>query len=250
MRLRLLPVLIVVAVVAVPLKVGGLWWAIGEGTPARAEEETGAAEIAADGAEGAAPERASGPGPESEEFKPVEYADDNPLQSAAEPKVSEPTEGEPEATPTFQKADLRPDPFELTDEEIEILQSLAERREILDERERDLERRTAVLAAAEARIEEKIAKLESLRASIEQLVAENEKRNDAQIESLSKIYSAMKPKEAANIFESLEIEVVLSVLGRMKERTSAAILAKMNPTRAQAVTLQLAQQNQLPIPKE
>ncbi|MDX1401441.1 MAG: hypothetical protein R3245_05930, partial [Kiloniellales bacterium] len=97
----------------------------------------------------------------------------------------------------------------------------------------------------EARIEEKIAELEALKIRIEALMAENEKRNDAQIESLVKIYGAMKPKEAARIFETLEMRILIEVFRNMKERTSAAILAKMNPGRAQALTLELAELNRL-----
>ena len=60
----------------------------------------------------------------------------------------------------------------------------------------------------------------------------------------------MKPKEAAKIFETMEMSVLLDLLSQMRERKSAAILAKMDPSRAQAVTLQLAQREKLPLPKE
>jgi flagellar motility protein MotE (MotC chaperone) len=40
------------------------------------------------------------------------------------------------------------------------------------------------------------------------------------------------------------------VVERMKERKTAPILAQMNPERAKAVTLELAQRRDLPIPRE
>lgn len=243
MRLRLIPILICTAVIALPLKIGSLWWTAGHDSMALAQEKAGAAEVSENAGDGAV---AESPTISSAD----EGAEPEPAQEAAMAAPDEQSETPQEPTPEFQRADLPVDPFELTDKEIEILQSLAQRRELLDKRERELEQRTAVLAAAETRIEEKIAKLEALRAAIEELVIENDQRNEARIQSLSKIYSAMKPKEAARIFESLDMGVVLSVLQQMKERTSAAILAKMDPSRAQAVTLQLAQQHRLPVPKE
>ena len=55
-----------------------------------------------------------------------------------------------------------------------------------------------------------------------------------------KIYENMKPKDAARIFEELDMAVLLDVIERMKERKTAPILAQMNPKRAKAITLELA----------
>ena len=60
----------------------------------------------------------------------------------------------------------------------------------------------------------------------------------------------MKPKDAARIFEELDMEVLLEVIERMKERKTAPILAQMNPQRAKTVTLELAQRRELPLPRQ
>jgi len=44
---------------------------------------------------------------------------------------------------------------------------------------------------------------------------------------LAKMYEAMKPKQAAPIMSSLDLEIILDILGRMKERPAAKILANM-----------------------
>ena len=85
---------------------------------------------------------------------------------------------------------------------------------------------------------------------IEQATAQSEERQDEQIASLARIYGAMKPKEAAKIFATMDMAILLDVLSEMRERKSAAILARMDPTRARAVTLQLAQREKLPLAKE
>ena len=58
--------------------------------------------------------------------------------------------------------------------------------------------------------------------------------------SLVKIYEKMKPKDAAQVFERLEMPVLLKVIERMKEAKTAPILAAMDPGKAKAVTVAIA----------
>ncbi|MGH6948708.1 MAG: MotE family protein [Kiloniellales bacterium] len=141
------------------------------------------------------------------------------------------------------------DPLFMSDQELEILQSLAERRTEIDRRLSEVERRETLLKAAEARIDEKVGELKALQASIEGLVAKHDEQSAEQLDSLVKIYQTMKPKDAARIFEQLDMGVLLSVVDRMNERKAAPILAEMNPEKAKAITLELAQRRQLPIAK-
>jgi len=104
--------------------------------------------------------------------------------------------------------------------------------------------------AAEQRIDQKITELEQLQATIEDLLVQHDEQDEAQMQSLVKIYESMKPKDAARIFEELDMEVLLEVVERMKERKTAPILAQMNPERAKEVTLELAQRRELPLPRE
>ena len=51
----------------------------------------------------------------------------------------------------------------------------------------------------------------------------------------------MKPRDAAVIFNDLDLPVLLPVLDRMKEAKAAPVLAAMHPERARQVTSELAQ---------
>ncbi len=141
------------------------------------------------------------------------------------------------------------DPFAYTDEEMAVLQSLATRHGELDAREAQIAEREALLAAAENRMDEKTAELKALQESIQGLVGQHDEQEQAQFKSLVKIYENMKPKDAAKIFEQLEMDVLLEVVGRMREQKVAPILAQMQPTKAKDVTFELAQRRQLPVPK-
>ena len=133
-----------------------------------------------------------------------------------------------------------------SDAEIDVLQSLAKRREALERREKELATREALLNVAEAEVEQKITELKTLQAEIEKLLGKQTDVQENRLRSLVKIYENMKPQEAARIMNTLDMDVLLDVIGRMSERRSAPILANMTPDRARAVTMRLAEQRKLP----
>ena len=60
----------------------------------------------------------------------------------------------------------------------------------------------------------------------------------------------MKPKDAANIFNELDLQVLLDVMQNMKERKLAPIVAAMDTKRARTLTRELAERGKIPeIPK-
>lgn len=136
----------------------------------------------------------------------------------------------------------------MTSNEIGVLQKLAERREDLEQRDRELDMREGLLKAAEARIDKKITELKTLQTSIDALIKKHDEQEEAKMASLVKIYEVMKPKEAARIFEQLDMPILLQVIERMSERKIAPILAEMNAGKAKSVTSELAQRRQLPQP--
>ena len=66
------------------------------------------------------------------------------------------------------------------------------------------------------------------------------------VDRLVALYAAMKPKEAAAIMDDLDIEVSVMVLATMPERDAAPILAKLNRTRARAISRIILERSKLP----
>ncbi|WP_282607975.1 MotE family protein [Pelagibius sp. Alg239-R121] len=259
MRLRLLPFLILAAAALFTVKIGNIWQGVSSATAAKA----GLVQLAANppAEEAAGQDQAEGDDSYVEDAK--EGA--SPENSADTENVAEKSDGhaadeddangqgegaEQQLAASQPKGATQQDPFSLTDEEIDLLQSLSERREAIELQARTLDQREILLKAAESRIDEKVAELEALRKSIEELLGEHDEETEAQMKSLVKIYEAMKPKDAARIFEQLDMVVLLEVIERMKERKTAPILANMDPERAKTITLELAQRRTLPIAKE
>ncbi len=131
--------------------------------------------------------------------------------------------------------------------EIDVLTSLAKRRAALDARTKALDMRADLLEAAEKRVDAKIADLKSLQSQIQALLGKRDAAEKAQVTALVKVYSAMKPRDAARIFNTLDEQVLLGVAREMKPDSLAAIMAAMQPQQAQDLTVKMA--NRLTLPK-
>ena len=138
------------------------------------------------------------------------------------------------------------DPNRFSEREVQLLQELAERRTVLDGREQQLEEREVLLRAAEQRLVEKQTELTSTKEEIVALLKQQGKEEKAKITQLVAIYENMKPKDAANIFNELEMPVLLQVIKNMKERKVAPVIAAMSTEKARSLTKELADQRKLP----
>ena len=55
-----------------------------------------------------------------------------------------------------------------------------------------------------------------------------------------KVYESMQPKDAAKIFDDLQLGILMEVAVNMKESSLASVLAKMKPEKARELTIRLA----------
>lgn len=229
MRLRLLPILIATAAVTLTVRLGDLWQ--GDEAAGSAVAEEIPADLPAELIESAIVPQAGGAAdPEAES---------GDRQAMAEEDMAGDSE----------RSGLATDPFSLTDTEIELLQRLGERRAEIERDAAAVEERRLLLEAAESRVDQKLDELKGLQAMIQDLLERYDEKEEEQLQSLVKIYESMKPKDAARIFEELDMPVLLEVIGRMKERKTAPVLAMMDPEKAKAVTLELATRQSLPVPR-
>jgi flagellar motility protein MotE (MotC chaperone) len=129
---------------------------------------------------------------------------------------------------------------------VDVLTSLSKRRTAMDAREAEIQIEANMLAATEARVDTKIAQLKSLQTQIAALLGQRDAAQEKQVTALTKIYSAMKPKDAARIFDGLDQAVLLPVAQEMKSDALAPVLAAMNPDAAQKLTVKLAGKLALP----
>ncbi len=156
--------------------------------------------------------------------------------SAADPPAPRPAQPAPPPPPAAAPAP--PDPA-LAAERV-VLDALRERRAELDQREQAAAAREVILAAAERRLQARIAELTTMRDRLEVLERGRGERDEAGWRGLVRLYETMRPRDAAAIFDDLEMPVLVQVIDRMGERKAAPVLGAMRPERARQLTAELA----------
>lgn len=136
--------------------------------------------------------------------------------------------------------------MESSESRVQLENDLVKRRVDLEKREKEMLTREALLKTGEQELEKKFTELSQLRGEIEKLLKAQSDAEDARVTSLVKIYEGMKPADAARIFNTLDLDILVSVMSRMSERKLSPVLAAMDSERAKTVTIMLAEQKQLP----
>lgn len=120
-----------------------------------------------------------------------------------------------------------------------IAAALRARREALDERERALALREQVIEAAERRLAARVSELTALQRAMEAQERAAQERDEAGWTGLARLYEAMRPRDAAVIFNQLDMPILVQVVNRMAYRRAAPVLAAMDPDRARQLTAEL-----------
>jgi flagellar motility protein MotE (MotC chaperone) len=241
---RLLPVLLIAAGALLALKVAGLMreghYALGEdaditgsvamrplpassartrGKPSWAQEMFGYPDVT--GSVG--------------ESKPTEKPPTAEAAKVTVAKPVQPAKATADGTAVPLDGTRRPSPAEQA-----LLERLHERRSELDARMRELEMRESLLKAAEKRLESRVAELKDLEARVTSAEQQKQDADTARLKNLITMYENMKAKDAAKIFDRLDIKVLIEVTSKINPRRMSDILAQMSPEAAERLTIALA----------
>jgi len=127
-----------------------------------------------------------------------------------------------------------------SNEEMELITQLRERREELERRETQLDLQEQLLASTEKRINDKIQQLEVLETRIKEHLRIFEDAEDQKLQDIVKVYETMKPKDAAPRFEALALQTQIDLVSKMKPSKVAALMGEMSPQAASILTTELA----------
>lgn len=235
---RVLPLTLVALLMVLPLKFGTLV----EGLPAVAQQfdrEFGTHERPwAENLKAAPEEDGSGEGGAAGGAEGTPEAEASPDAAPPGPGDLPPA---PDGTPAV--AGLPP-PARCEDPA--LLRSVAEQKDELAARSARLADAEAVLAATEVRVGTQVERLSALKREIEGLMAQRSALRQEDLKRMVGIYEAMKPKDAARIFDDLDTAIVIDILDRMPERRSAPIIADLADAKAREVTRLILQRRILP----
>lgn len=242
-RLRVLPLLVVVAALSFGVRFGEFVTGVSKDPgSANAQEQVNPAEatiddVVKDAAMSEEPSAIGEPPPIGEVT-----ATDTPAYNMGElpPAPMGKADGEEVNWRDATESDL-----EYSDVKMELFEDLKTKRKELENQQRELSVREALLKTAEQELDEKYKELVSLKSEIEELLVKQSDEEKQRTASLVKIYEGMKPKDAARIFNTLDLDILLSVVSEMSERKSAPILAAMTPERARTLTQMLMDQRSL-----
>ena len=121
-----------------------------------------------------------------------------------------------------------------------VLESLQLRRQELEARSREMEVRDSLLKAAEKRIEQRLQDLKDTETRISGASAKRDEDDLAKFKSLVTMYENMKAKEAAKIFDRLDLRVLVEIAQKMNPRRMSDILGVMTPEAAERLTIEIA----------
>ena len=251
-RLRLVPIVLVAAAGLFLLKVTGIvmegGYTLGAGHQAKSDrvlrEQTVVMTRPAENTERQEPARKLSWAQEM-----FGYPDVTGSVGAAKPEPKNAAPVETPADPKFAKTPPKAQqgkvvqvdaPPQVSPAERALLERLSERRRDLEKRQSELDMRDTLIKAAEKKLDERLNELKDAEARIVAATQQKEEVELQRLKNLVTMYENMKAKEAAKIFERLDVKLATEVARLIQPRRMSDILAQMTPEAAQKLTVELA----------
>jgi flagellar motility protein MotE (MotC chaperone) len=131
-------------------------------------------------------------------------------------------------------------PQSVSPSERAILERLQARRQELEQRAREIEIRESLLKSAEKRIEGRVDEMKATEAKISTATGQKAEQDAARFKGIITMYEGMKPKDAAKVFDRLEMSVLYDIASQIAPRKMSDILGLMQPEAAERLTVELA----------
>jgi len=158
--------------------------------------------------------------------KPKEEA--KPVAAPPEVKPAEGTVLYPEQVPSVSPSERA------------ILERLQARRQELEARAREIDIRESLLKAAEKRIESQAGELKAAESRITTATQQKAEADNARFKGIITMYEGMKPKDAAKVFDQLEMPVLIEIATQIAPRKMSDILGLMSTEAAGRLTVEMA----------
>jgi flagellar motility protein MotE (MotC chaperone) len=152
------------------------------------------------------------------------------------PKPAAPEVAKPEGTvvyPPEQGQSVSPS-------ERAILERLQARRQEIEARAREIDIRESLLKAAEKRIDSKVEEMKAVESRISTVTEQKSEADTARFKGIITMYESMKPKDAAKVFDRLEMPVLIEIASQIAPRKMSDILGLMSTDAAGALTVEMA----------
>ena len=160
---------------------------------------------------------------------------EKPKEAAAKPPAPVPEVAKPDGVVVF------PEPSQpVSASERVILERLQSRRQELEARAREIDIRESLLKAAERRIDSRAEELKAVESRITTATDQKTETDAARFKGIITMYEGMKPKDAAKVFDRLEMSVLFDIASQIAPRKMSDILGLMAPEAAERLTVEMA----------
>lgn len=166
-----------------------------------------------------------------------------------DPDITGSTHGEPKDAPKPAAPESKPEGTPVKMDEAQpqvsaseraILERLQARRQEIEARQREIDIRESLLKSAEKRIENKVEEMKAVESRISATQAEQKAAEAQRMKGLVTTYEAMKPKDAARVFDRLEMGVLIEIASAIAPRKMSDIMGLMSPEAAERLTVEMA----------
>lgn len=166
-----------------------------------------------------------------------------------DPDITGSTHGEPKEAPKPAAPESKPEGTPVKMDEAQpqvsaseraILERLQARRQEIEARQREIDIRESLLKSAEKRIENKVEEMKAVESRISATQAEQKAAEAQRMKGLVTTYEAMKPKDAARVFDRLEMGVLIEIASAIAPRKMSDIMGLMSPEAAERLTVEMA----------
>jgi flagellar motility protein MotE (MotC chaperone) len=161
-------------------------------------------------------------------------------QGEKAPKEEAPKPAAPETKPDGIVLHPEENQQPVSPSERAILERLQSRRQELEARAREIDIRESLLKAAEQRIESRVQEMRSIEAKASAADEQKSEAENARFKNIVTMYEGMKPKDAARVFDRLEMPVLIEIASKIAPRKMSDILGVMAPEAAERLTVELA----------
>ena len=121
-----------------------------------------------------------------------------------------------------------------------VLERLQSRRQELEARAREIDIRESLLKAAEKKVESRVEELKGVESRISTATEQKTEADAARFKGIITMYENMKPKDAAKVFDRLEMGVLYQIASQIAPRKMSDILGLMQPEAAERLTTEMA----------
>jgi flagellar motility protein MotE (MotC chaperone) len=159
---------------------------------------------------------------------------EKPKEETPKPEIKAP-EVKPDGVVLYPAPDQAVSPSERA-----ILERLQSRRQELEARAREIDIRESLIKAAEKRVESKVEEMKAVESRVSTATTQKNEADTARFKGIITMYEGMKPKDAAKVFDRLDMAVLFEIASQIAPRKMSDILGLMSPEAAERLTVEMA----------